>query len=184
MEFLVVQATRIDYGRVYLQTILEEEEPSTSPAVDEKQATRTTKVLTFLSTRHLTCFTFDHRNMSWSSFSLSDANCFLQRVLPLFNLPLSSTKHLCITCEKEEHILWILFSYVPYQSPYRIYLPALAFKLGMTPALLRRALFFFVLGFLNFSWGQSAPENPIYIYNLRIPTHTTIISFHNFWNSS
>jgi len=41
---LITSATRIDYGRIYLQTIVEEEEPSTPPAVeDEKQATRTTK---------------------------------------------------------------------------------------------------------------------------------------------
>jgi hypothetical protein len=44
MESLAVQATRIDYGR--LQTIFEEEEPSSSPAVDKKQATKSTKVHT------------------------------------------------------------------------------------------------------------------------------------------
>ena len=49
-EYLVIQATRIGYG--LLPTILEEEEPSTSPAVspavDKKQATstRSTKVHT------------------------------------------------------------------------------------------------------------------------------------------
>ena len=52
MEFLVIQATRIDYGRIYLQTIVEEEEPSTPPAVNKKQATTTTKVRTLLSTLH------------------------------------------------------------------------------------------------------------------------------------
>jgi len=36
-------ATCVDYGRIYLQTILEEEELSASPVVDEKQATRTNK---------------------------------------------------------------------------------------------------------------------------------------------
>ena len=46
MESLVVQATHIDYGRIHLQTTFEEEEHSTSPAVDKKQATRTTKVRT------------------------------------------------------------------------------------------------------------------------------------------
>jgi hypothetical protein len=40
---LNTSATRIDYGRIYLQTILEEEEPSTSPVVDKKQANRATK---------------------------------------------------------------------------------------------------------------------------------------------
>jgi len=40
---LDTSATRIDYGRIHLQTVFEEEEPSTSPAVDKKQATRTTK---------------------------------------------------------------------------------------------------------------------------------------------
>ena len=45
-EYLVIQATCIGYG--LLPTILEEEEPSTSPAVDKKQATstRSTKVHT------------------------------------------------------------------------------------------------------------------------------------------
>ena len=56
MEALVVQATRIGYGRVHLQTILEEEEPSTSPAVDKKQATRISKVRMLLSTLHLTFY--------------------------------------------------------------------------------------------------------------------------------
>ena len=46
MEYLVDQPTRIDYGRVYLQTIYEEEELSTQPAVDKKQVTRSTKVRT------------------------------------------------------------------------------------------------------------------------------------------
>ena len=106
MEFLILQATRIDYGRIYLQTILEEEEPSTSPAVDEKQAARTTKVRTLLSTLRLTFYLVYHilSNMSWSSFSLSDASYFLRGVLPLFNLPQPQTEHLCITCEKKEKL--------------------------------------------------------------------------------
>ena len=41
MESLVVQAARIDYGRIYLETILEEEEPLTPPALDKKQVTTT-----------------------------------------------------------------------------------------------------------------------------------------------
>ena len=103
MESLVVQATRIDYGRIHLQTIFEEEEPSTSPVVDKKQVTRTTKVSTlFLRCIQLKPNFFYHipSNMSWSSFSLSDASCFLRGILPLFNLPL--TKHLCITRDKKK----------------------------------------------------------------------------------
>jgi len=50
-DLLNTSAKRIDYGRIYLETILEEEEePSTPPAGDKKQATMTTKqyVLTLL----------------------------------------------------------------------------------------------------------------------------------------
>jgi len=36
-------STRIDYGRIYLETIVEEEEPSASPVVDNKQLARSTK---------------------------------------------------------------------------------------------------------------------------------------------
>ena len=57
MESLVVQATHIDYGRIHLQTIFEEEEHSTSPAVDKEQAIRTTKVRTLFLLVHLT-FTY------------------------------------------------------------------------------------------------------------------------------
>ena len=46
MKFQVVQATRVDSGHIHLEKIFEEEVPSTSPAVDKKQATRTTKVRT------------------------------------------------------------------------------------------------------------------------------------------
>lgn len=41
MSSLVVQAMCIDHGRIHLQTIFEEEELSTSLAVDKKRATRT-----------------------------------------------------------------------------------------------------------------------------------------------
>ncbi|KAF8816656.1 hypothetical protein BYT27DRAFT_7181509 [Phlegmacium glaucopus] len=49
MVSLVVQVTRIDYGRTCLETIFEEEETSTSPAID-KQAAMSVKqyVLTLL----------------------------------------------------------------------------------------------------------------------------------------
>ena len=42
MKFLVVQAVRINYGRIYL----EEEELSTPRGMDKKQVTRNTKVRT------------------------------------------------------------------------------------------------------------------------------------------
>ena len=99
-----------------------------------------------LSMLHLTShFYHIFSNISRSSFSLSYASCFLQRVLPV-------TKHLCMTCDQRnswqkesfDYNLRISFSCVLYQS-HHIYLPL---KLGITPALLRWA---YVLCWL--CWG-------------------------------
>ena len=147
MEFLVVQDTRIDYGRIYLQTILEEEEPSTPPVVDEKPAIRSPKVRTLLSLLHLNFYLF---TTSWFS-----AICLgLPSVSPtqavFFEDPCSTYHYhklnicaLTATKKRIRPILWISFSSVLYhQSPYRIYLPALVLKLGMALALLRWVLCF------------------------------------------
>ena len=78
---LIVQSTRIDYGHIYLETIVEEEEPSTSPAVDNKRLARSTKVCTLLSTLYLNLAVYHiFSNMSRWSFNFSDTSFFLRRV--------------------------------------------------------------------------------------------------------
>ena len=185
MKFLVVQATHVDSGHIHLEKIFEEEVPSTSPAVDKKQATRTTKVRTLF----LAAFIYQIlSSMSRSSFSLFYASCFLWRVPPL-------TKHLCITKRK---LRPYSISCVLYQS-HPIYLPALTLnlKLGMTTALFRWA---YVLccfaGFfkLILRSGPFQKINVLYIYYIYIciyaPPHTTFLflfitfEFHLKWYSA
>ena len=123
MEALVVQATRIGYGRVHLQTILEEEEPSTSPAVDKKQATRISKVRMLLSTLHLTFYlstTFSAVCLDPPSISPTQA-VFCEGYCPCL-------KHLCITCGTFYEYLSLVYYITVFTYP------PLPLKLGMMSA--------------------------------------------------
>ena len=146
MESLVVQAARIDYGRIYLETILEEEELLTPYAVDKKQATRNTKVRTHLTLYLNTPIYHILSNMSWTSFCLSDANCCLPGVLPLFNLPLL-TKRLCMACHKKKSFGYNLCLCAISKSMSYIFTP-LCLENGMTPMFLEVSLCF-VLSLLD-----------------------------------
>ena len=82
MESLVVQATRIDYDCIRLQTIIEEEEPS---AVDKKQAAGITKVCTqFLHYIQLYLFaTFSAICLDAFAVSPTQAVFFMKGTVPV-----------------------------------------------------------------------------------------------------
>lgn len=88
MEFLVVQGTRIDYGRSYLETIYEEEELSTSP---EKQVVKSTKVCTLPPQRIKFGYLSRCQKYVLSLLQSLRRKLFLRRIqalsLTLFDLP-------------------------------------------------------------------------------------------------
>ena len=133
MEPLVVQATRISYGRIHLQTILEEEEPSTSPAVDKKQTTRISKVRTRLSTLHLLFYlstTFSAVCLDPPSVSPTQA-VFYKECFPY-------SKHLCITCGKKKKASATFYEYLSLVYYITVFTyPSLPLKLGMVSTLVR-----------------------------------------------
>jgi hypothetical protein len=103
MESLVVQATCIDYDRLYLQTIFEEEEPS---AADEKQVTGITKVCThFLQYIQLCLFiTFSAICLDAPSVSSTQA-VFCKGYCPCSTCP---KLNICIACDQKECFCHIL----------------------------------------------------------------------------
>lgn len=133
--------------------------------------------------------------MSWPSFSVCDASCFLRRVLSLSNLPLTKTSVPNLR-QKESfcHILWISFSCVLYhhQSPYHINLPALCLEVGYDAGVYLGEPVFCAVVFKTYSEVNPTQEiNVIYIdYIWEIyhvpPPHTTHKNhpflFHNIVN--